>query len=147
MGVFKEALVRGKDILNYIPQRPPIIMVDELFYISQDSLESVSGLTIREDNIFCKDGVFCEGGLVEFIAQSAALRIGYIFISRGASVPLGFIGSINDMNIEYLPEVGEHLICNLKVEQEVFGIVLVRADIFSNEIKVGSCKMKVAIKE
>lgn len=143
MGVSEKALVQGEHILEYIPQRPPIVMVDTLWDIAGNS--SLSGLTVREDNMFCKDGVLQDSGLIEHIAQSAALRIGYIYKSRGESVPLGYIGSINKLAIDHLPKTGEELSTEIIIEQEVFGITLLSAYIYVGGRKITECQMKVAV--
>ena len=84
-------IISGEGILNLIPQRPPIVMVDSFCGIEDDC--SYSGLTVTDDNIFCQEGKLQEAGIIEHIAQSAAARIGYIYLQKNEPVPLGFIGS------------------------------------------------------
>ncbi len=73
-------LAEGKKILDLIPQRPPMVMVDKL--IECDNYKTITSLTIREDNILSQKGYFTEAGLVENIAQSAALRIGWLAVNQ-----------------------------------------------------------------
>lgn len=143
MGISKKAIVEGDDILQYIPQRAPIVMVDKFFGV-KDEL-SVSGLTVKKDNIFCKDGYFQDSGLIEHIAQSAAIRTGYIFITKGEEVPVGFIGSVNNLTINELPRVGDELTTEVRVETEVFGITLLSATVKVDTSIVAECQMKVAL--
>ena len=78
------------NILDLIPQRAPIVMVDELLDVY--GIVSRSRFTIREENIFVDNGILSECGLIEHIAQSAAERVGYIFKSKNQPIPIGYIG-------------------------------------------------------
>lgn len=98
----REAVIQGEGILNLIPQRPPIVMVDSFFGFEEN--RSYSGLTVTTDNLFCEAGRLQEPGIIEHIAQSAAARIGFIYTRQGEKVPLGFIGSVDKLKIYNLPE-------------------------------------------
>lgn len=142
MGVFEKAIIEGDEVLKYIPQRPPIVMVDKFFGVQENM--SASGLLVKEDNIFCEAGVLQECGVIEHIAQSAAMRIGYIHISNGTEVPIGFIGSINRLTIDSLPRVGDDLRTEVEVEMEVFDITLLSAKVMLGDRLIAECQMKVA---
>ena len=142
MGVFEKALIEGDEVLKYIPQRHPIVMVDKFFGVQENM--STSGLLVKEDNIFCEDGVLQECGVIEHIAQSAAMRIGYIHISNGTEVPIGFIGSINRLTIDSFPRVGDDLYTEVEVEMEVFDITLLSAKVMLGDRLIAECQMKVA---
>ncbi|WP_455971870.1 hydroxymyristoyl-ACP dehydratase [Bacteroides congonensis] len=141
----REAIIHGEGILGLIPQRPPIVMVDSFFGIEENC--SYSGLTVTSDNIFCEAGKLQEPGIIEHIAQSAAVRIGFIYTRQGAQVPLGFIGSVDKLKIYNLPEVGIKLFTEITVVQEVFDITLVSAQVKAGEELIAECRMKIFIKK
>ena len=141
----KEAIIHGTGILELIPQRPPIVMIDSFFGIEDN--QSYSGLTITADNLFCETGKLQEPGVIEHIAQSAAARIGFIYTQRGEEVPLGFIGSVDKLKIYSLPEVGMQLATEITVIQEVFDITLISAQVKAGEERIAECKMKIFIKK
>ncbi len=145
MGISEKAIISSGEIPEFIPQRPPIIMVDEFY--GTDAELSVSGLLIGEDNIFCEDGVFGECGIIEHIAQSAALRMGYIHKKNGEKIPLGFIGSVNNLKIHSLPPAGSRIITRIRIEQQVFGITLVSAVTGNGDIPVAECSMKIYLQK
>ncbi|MFR9572337.1 MAG: hydroxymyristoyl-ACP dehydratase [Rikenellaceae bacterium] len=145
MGVFEKAIIPADEITDFIPQRSPIVMVDEFFGVDGDL--SLSGLTVAKDNIFCEEGVLSDCGVIEHIAQSAALRVGYIYKSAGKDVPLGFIGSVNKLKIYDLPKVGETLRTEIRVEQEVMNITLISAQSRVADKMVAECKMKIYLQE
>lgn len=138
-------IIQGEGILNLIPQRPPIVMVDTFYGIENDC--SYSGLTITPDNIFCQEGKLQEAGIIEHIAQSAAARIGYIYLQKDEPVPLGFIGSVDKLTIHNLPEIGQILSTEITIIQEVFDITLVSACVSTPDKVIAECRMKIFLEK
>lgn len=137
-------IVTGADICKYIPQRAPIVMLDSFYGIVENS--SKSALTIKEDNIFVEDGHLIDSGIIEHIAQSGAMQIGYLSISNGLPVPLGFIGSVNKLTINRLPLVGETMQTTIVFEAHVGDITLIGATVRVGDEVIATGKMKVATK-
>lgn len=131
----------GTALLNLIPQRLPILMIDAFNGFSGD--DSLSSLTINEDNLFVEKKIFLESGLIEHIAQSAAARVGFVCKSQNKSVPIGFIGSVDKLVINELPHVGDVLETKITVLQEVFGITLIQAQVYVIDKLIASCNMKI----
>lgn len=146
MGVFEKALITGEEILEYIPQRAPIVMVDTFYGIDGEGC-ACSGLTVGADNLFVADGVLDECGIVEHIAQSAALRAGYESRSRGEKVRLGYIGAVNDLKIHYLPPVGSRLVTTEVTEQRIMNVTLISARTECDAKTVAECRMKIYMEE
>ncbi len=145
MGVSAKAIISSDEVLEFIPQRAPIVMVDEFFGV--DDNISTSALTIEEGNIFCEDGVLSECGVIEHIAQSAALRVGYLYRMAGKEVPIGFIGSVNRFRIFDLPKLGQRVTTEIRVEQEVMNITLIAAVVKIEQRVVAECAMKIFLQE
>ena len=132
------------DILELLPQQPPFVMVDTL--LSCDRETTKTAFTVREDNIFCDNGVLSESGVIENIAQACAARMGYInkYVSND-SVKIGFIGSIKDLVFSELPKIGDKLITSIEIVSEVFAITLVNAKVEIAGKLIASCEMKISI--
>lgn len=129
------------NILDLIPQRTPIVMVDE--FLGMDNNVSRTRFTVYNDNIFVSNGEFSECGLIEHIAQSAAARVGYIFKSKNLPIPIGYIGSINNFVIYQNPKVGEAINTTIEIIQEVFNITLIQAYCHIDGKEIASCRMKI----
>jgi predicted hotdog family 3-hydroxylacyl-ACP dehydratase len=129
------------NILDLIPQRTPIVMVDE--FLGMDNNVSRTRFTIYNDNIFVENNEFSECGLIEHIAQSAAARVGYIFKSKDLPIPIGYIGSVNNFVISQNPKVGEVINTTIEIIQEVFNITLIQAYCYIEEKGIASCRMKI----
>ena len=133
------------NILDLIPQRAPIVMVDEFLGI-EDSV-SRTRFTITQDNIFVDNNKLSECGLIEHIAQSAAARVGYIFRSNQQPVPIGYIGSVSNFEIVEHPSVGDSITTTVEVLQEVFNITLIKACCCVGDREIATCKMKIFLEQ
>jgi len=133
------------EILQYIPQRPPMIMVSRL--IEADDNSAQTSLLITEDNIFVDNDFFTEPGIVEHIAQSAALQAGYGFIQAKKSVPIGYIAAIKGLTIHRLPSVRNELKTHVHIVNRVMNIILVQAEVLAENQLIATCEMKVFIKD
>lgn len=129
------------NIEELIPQRAPIIMVDEFMGV-EDNV-SRSGLTVREDNFFLDGDVLTECGLIEHIAQSAAARVGYVCRQMNVPVPIGFIGSVDRFSVDRLPRLGDKILTTITVLQEVMQITLIQATCAIDGQEVAGCRMKI----
>ena len=101
-------MILVENIQDLIPQRPPFVMVDKLLSFSEATTST--SFSIKADNIFVENGEFKEPGLVENIAQTAAARAGYISKTENKPVAVGYIGAVNNLEVNYLPKPGDELI-------------------------------------
>jgi 3-hydroxyacyl-[acyl-carrier-protein] dehydratase len=128
---------------NLIPQKFPFVMVDKLISFSENFI--TSGFTIEETNIFTKDGIFQEAGLIEHMAQSVALYTGYQFYLKNEPAPMGYIGAIKSLDIFKLPKVNDNIITKVNVLQEFSGVTLVEISVYLDEIEIANGQMKTVL--
>lgn len=139
--------ITGKDVLELIPQRPPMAMVDAFFGIDEAGL-SWTGLTVGKDNLFVIGGVMIAPGVIEHMAQSAAARSGYLCMKEGRRVPLGFIASIEKMTFSScLPHEGDTLETSVEIVADIFSMSLVHAVCRNGEDIVAEGNMKIYIQD
>ena len=131
------------DILRLIPQRPPFVMVDRLLHF--DTQTTITEFEVRADNIFVDDGKLSSEGLVENIAQTCAVRMGYISLMSNTPVKVGVIGAISNMAINFLTQCGARLTTRIDLLEEVFQMTLVNAQVTVGEDVVASANMKIAL--
>lgn len=129
------------DIINYIPQRPPFVMVDELVFA--DETVSETTFTIREGHLFVDDGYFTEPGLVENMAQTAAAGTGYKAVQSGSAPVLGFIGALKNLKITALPKAGEKINTKITLLHNVMNALIARGEIFVNDKEIANCEFKI----
>lgn len=143
-------ILQGEAILKFIPQREPMVMIDKLFF--SDEEKCITGLYISEKNIFCRDGFLREPGLIENMAQTAAVHSGYNASKQAATgeykgAPIGFIGAIKDLKIHFLPAVNSEITTEIKITHQIFDATVVIAFVSSNGKSAAECELKIFIKK
>lgn len=142
----RQPLEQDEAILNYIPQRPPFVMIDAL-YEKGDKFAS-TGLTITDTNIMTENGEFKEGGIIENIAQTAALFAGVKYKEAGEEVPFGYIAGIKNVKIVANPKVGDKIFTTTTLTNEIMNIQIVEGIVKNEQDKViASCELRIFIDE
>ncbi len=140
----KQLIGQESDILEFIPQRPPFAMIHRLHY--SDSVKTISGLTVRKDNLFFQNGFLAESGMVENIAQTAAAGVGYVCKNENRKVPVGFIASIKDLEIYQLPPEGAELVTEAVITNSVMQVSIVKGKITWEGNIIAECEMRIFVK-
>src|SRR5512135_1401088 len=117
------------DILDLIPQRPPMQMIDELLYADDRSARGI--LFIRPSNIFIEKGRLSESALIEFIAQTAAAFTGYRNKISHTAVTEGYIGAVKNLIVNKLPLVDTEIQSEIVVENEIVGFTIITGKVYS----------------
>lgn len=139
-------MARNNNILELIPQRDPMVMVDE--HLSSENNLTSTNFTIKPDTIFIENNILSEAGLIENIAQSAAVHSGFQFKQSGKTkAPVGFIATIQELQINFLPVVGNILQTEILFLDEVLGVKIIEGTVRVNNDVAASCKMKIFLKE
>ncbi len=132
-----------ENIIPLIPQKPPFVMVGKLLYT--DVSITRSSFTVNRDNVFVKDNLFQEAGLMENIAQTAALRAGYLAQIEDKPVAVGYIGAVSSFEIFDLPKVDDEIITEITVENQIFDITVLSGRVWLNQDLMAKCEMKLFI--
>jgi len=137
-------LAGREDIIKYIPQRHPIIMVHEL--MEADDQHALTQLTIEPDNIFVSKEYFKEPGLVENIAQTAAMHVGYQCSKKNIPIPIGYIAAVKDLKIFALPRQNDTIVTSVKVTNKVLDVTVVEGRVVLDGNLLCSCEMRIFAK-
>jgi 3-hydroxyacyl-[acyl-carrier-protein] dehydratase len=137
-------LADKQNIINYIPQRPPMVMIDNLIEANEDG--AVTQFTVLPDNVFLHDKKLAEPGLVENIAQTAAVQVGYICVQRNVHVPIGYIAAIKDLKVFSFPTENSTITTTVTVKNQVLDITLVEGVIKQNDEVLCQCEMRIFAK-
>ena len=133
------------DIHEYIPQRPPIVMIDRIVNVSESKV--VCEFQIKNDNIFVAEGKLFEPGIIENIAQTIAAGAGYRAKQKNEKVKLGYIAAIKNLNIYTLPSVDDILSTTVQIVNEVFSVTIVQAIVLCGSTEIADCEMRIFIEE
>lgn len=136
-------LVAPDTVVNFIPQRAPMVMVDGLKELQNET--AVSFFEIKPDNLFIDHGYLGLPGMVENIAQSAALRTGYLCNTENRPVPLGFIGAVKNLEVFGYAAIGETLSTEITLLHDVLNASVVEGKVFVGDRLLARGEMKVFI--
>lgn len=122
-----------------------MVMVDCLV----NSTEKVYNTTfeVRPDNIFVENGRLLEPGLVENIAQTAAAGVGYQAKQANLPVPVGFIGAIKNLELYFLPVIGEELKTTVTLTNQIFDIRFIEGIVEIKDKVAARCEMKIFLNQ
>lgn len=133
-----------------IPQDNPMIMVDVLE--AQDEQNTITSFIIENDNLFVEGGFFSEEGMIENMAQSAALRTGWKGMEgsnrhEGFVPPIGVIGAVKDFRIYRRPAAGTKIRTVLSVTAEIFNATMVSGKIWQGDELLAEGELKIFLQE
>jgi 3-hydroxyacyl-[acyl-carrier-protein] dehydratase len=137
-------LANQHNITQYIPQRFPIVMINDL--LEATDTHAVTQLNIEPDNVFVTNGHFGEPGLVENIAQTAAVHIGYQCARKNLPIPIGYIAAIRALEIRKLAPVGTKITTTVNITNKVLELTVVEGKVELDGELLCSCEMRIFAK-
>ena len=131
------------EILKFIPQRVPFIMVHKVISASENTF--ITHFEVLEDNIFLNNEILQEPALIENIAQSAAAGFGTLASQNqdGESGGMGFIGSITKLTRFALPKLGDIIETKIEIITQFAGISLIKGTNQVGDKLMLTCEMKI----
>ena len=138
-------IVNSDTILQYIPQRPPIVLISRIYKCDETSV--VTGFDIVNEHILTQNGKLTESGIVENMAQSAASMAGFEAVINKSQPRVGFIANIKNLVINFLPEVGNEVLTQIKTKTQVMNVSIIEANSYCNNELIATCEMKIFLQE
>lgn len=133
-----------EQIKTLLPHREPMIMVDALLFYTEK--RAISTLQISQKNIFVTNGLFSETGLLEHMAQTAALHVGYKQSLSKSEVKEGFIGAIKSSEILSVPKLNDVLQTEMDVIYDIGTMTMVKMNTTVNGKCIATAEMSTILK-
>lgn len=105
--------------LNYLPHRPPMVLVDEIEGVEEETRTIRCSLRVKEDFFLLGDEGIPEVVLVEIMAQASACLKGWIDVHRGLPVRIGYLVGIEEVNFHEALRPGDRLQIDAGMTQEL----------------------------
>lgn len=133
------------DIRRFLPQREPMLMLDDLKQTGANS--AATTFLVRADNIFIdEEGRLAEVAVIEHQAQSASAFAGKQAVDAGASnPPVGLIAEVRHFHCIRRPSVGEMLQTTVEWGAELAGMSRVKVATSINGEEIATSDLKVYI--
>ncbi|MES2565665.1 MAG: 3-hydroxyacyl-ACP dehydratase [Bacteroidota bacterium] len=138
-------IVNSDTILEYIPQRPPIVLISRIYSCDESSV--ITGFDITDEHIFTQKGRLTESGIIENMAQTAASMAGYEAVIKKSQPRVGFIANVKNLVIHFLPESNTEILTEVKTKTQVMNVSIIEANSYCNHKLVASCEMKIFLQE
>lgn len=147
MNTPENPLLETAQVEALLPHTAPMIMIDTLWL--SEGKRTVSGFTVKADNIFCVDAILQEPALIENVAQTAAIRMGYqaLLAVKGkdeqAQPPFGYIAAVKNCQIYRLPSVDDVLKTEIIVKGIVRNVHFIEGTVFLKGEVLLECEMRI----
>jgi len=134
-------ILSAEQVAELIPQKAPMVMVGALLYI--DSKTTVCNFTIPNNHILLESGNLQRTALIENMAQTAAVRAGYLAQQAGTEPKTGFIGAIKNFDVFMDVKAGQTIVTSIENTSEVFNASMVEGKIEMDGVLIASGEMKI----
>lgn len=135
--------VTGNALIELIPQKPPFVLISGLHEVNEHNC--VTSFLVQKTHVLYNNESLSAPALLENIAQTCAVKVGYECSLVNKKVPLGFIGDIKDFRYSRLPKHGEELRTEIVIEHQIFDVTLIAGKITVNGEEIAGCKMKIFV--
>lgn len=122
-----------RDILSYIPQRPPFVFIDAID--ERNEKRASTRYTIPETCPLLTDGILPLSGLMENAAQTCSVIGGN---------KIAYLGAVKQMEVTRFPRVGETLCTEAVVVQEMLNISLIECTTCVQNETIATTTLKIA---
>ena len=137
--------VRDKKLIEeLIPHRDPVMLIDSLD--GYEDNKAVSRFSVRADCLFVKNSVFSEVGLLENMAQTAALHRGYKGKLSGKKPQIGFIATVKKFEVSGSALVGDQLETEIRITFSAMNMTVTEGQVKLNGECIATATMATVIK-
>jgi len=135
------------DVEELLPQTKPFVFVDKLIDFDYDTYACKTSFTIEKDCLLLEDGKLSEAGILENIAQTCAVQIGFVnkYILK-KDIQIGFIGAVKNIKISNFAYMGNRLETTINILTEFADMKIASCRVSSNNVTIAEGELKIALK-
>lgn len=122
-----------RNILSYIPQRPPFVFIDTVEELSEN--RACTRYTIPETCPLLLEDILPLSGLMENAAQTCSVIAGN---------KIAYLGAVKQMKVTRFPKVGETLCTEAVVKQQMLNISLIECTARIQDEIIATATLKIA---
>jgi predicted hotdog family 3-hydroxylacyl-ACP dehydratase len=134
-------IITKENIQDFIPQRPPFIMIDNLIEAADDLFKT--DFRILPDNIFIENGMLREFAMIENVAQSCAAGLAVTKKYADKGKPEGYLGAVSKLKLYELPGTNDRIFTVVKVMAQLKNMFLLKGENYLNDKKLMECELKL----
>ncbi|MBD79181.1 MAG: hypothetical protein CL840_09695 [Crocinitomicaceae bacterium] len=113
MSLFDKEQYYGSNVTKLLPHQHPFVLISHL--VEMVGNRAITQFKIPKDHLLIENGYLSETGLLENLAQTAALSAGFAYFTGkepemgSYQPPMGYMGSIKKIQIQRIPHYSEKL--------------------------------------
>lgn len=136
------------DVRELIPQADPFVFVDQLICFDELALRCETSFTIKENTPLFENDRISESGLLENIAQTCAVHIGFYnkYILK-RDILVGFIGAVKNLRIFDKADLNQTLRTQITIKTEFGSMKIADATIHCEDKLIAEGELKIALQE
>ena len=135
-------IITKEKIEDFIPQRSPFVMIDNLVQASAETF--TSDFTIVPGNIFLDNNSLREFALIENIAQTCSAGLALTQKIRGRKKPDGYLGGISKLKLYELPKLNDTIHTTVNLLARFENMFLIKGVNYLDGRILMECEMKLA---
>ncbi len=134
------------NVKELLPQAYPFVFVDHIIQFSVEKMSCTTQFLVKEDTLLQEDGFLTESGMLENIAQTCAVHIGFYnkYILK-REIQVGFIGAVKNMRIFDKVKIHDELFTTITIKTEFGGMKIADAVILCDGKIVAEGELKIAL--
>jgi predicted hotdog family 3-hydroxylacyl-ACP dehydratase len=129
---------------EYLPHRPPFLLIDELVVMDQDNFSS---RTNPEGKLYLtRNGIPEDTFLIENIAQTCAAAFGMLARESKGEPQIGYIGAVTRLQVHHTLTSVKEIRTSIRVLQR-FGTITLVEGVCHNHLgeQLLNCEMKIVL--
>ena len=134
-------ILTKSEVENIIPQKSPMVMVGAL--LSVDTKQVITEFVVPENHILLENSILNRTALIENMAQTAAVKAGYIAKTENKKPLTGLIGAIKNFEIFDTVKAGDILKTTIETTHEIFNASIIQGEIFCKNKRIAKGELKI----
>jgi len=134
-------------VTDLLPQAAPFLFVDKLTDFNYETHACKTSFLVTENTLLVEDNRLTEAGILEHIAQTCAVQIGFVnkYILK-KEIQIGFIGAVKNLKITNFARLGDTLETSIEILTEFADMKIACCKVHVDNEIIAEGELKIALK-
>ena len=135
------------NVTDLLPQAPPFLFVDKIIDFNYETYACKTSFLISEKTLLVENNRLTEAGLLEHIAQTCAVQIGFVnkYILK-KDIQIGYIGAVKNLKIDTFAAVDDLLETTIEIVTEFADMKIANCKVCVDNKAIATGELKIALK-
>ena len=134
-------------VTTLLPQAAPFLFVDKITDFNYETYACKTSFIISKNTLLVEDNRLTEAGLLENIAQTCAVQIGFVnkYILK-KDIQIGFIGAVKNVKIANFARLDDKLETTIEILNEFANMKIAYCKVYVENQIIAEGELKIALK-